>query len=80
MTLAAFQQLSYFQRTKALEKAVCLRGRKDGEHLVLLYQLEGFYLQVYYHRMWRQVVSVNAFDDPALLDPYLENMQVRLPL
>lgn len=80
MRLATFQQLSFTQKTEVTESAVCLRGRRLGDCLLLLYQLDGFYIEVHYHRSRRSILAVEGFDDMTRLDPYLAEMTVYLPV
>ncbi len=76
MTITDFQELDYLGRMQATNTAVCISGRDEGEFIVLLYQLNGFYIEVYYHRRLRFIHQLHAFDDMDLLEPYLEKMQV----
>ena len=78
MTLKDFLQLDEDGRIKAVNQAVCLTGKDDGKFLVMLYQLDGFYIEVYYHKKYSQVLGLYGFEDMTLLDPYLETMAVRL--
>ncbi|HEV7329424.1 MAG TPA: hypothetical protein VGN63_00135 [Flavisolibacter sp.] len=78
MTLSQFQQLDHETQLQVADRATCLRSRMDPEHLILLYQIEGFYIEVYYHKRLRSFTRAHAFDDMVLLDPYLEEMQINL--
>jgi len=80
MTLLAFLQLDYDGRLDAANNAVCIGGRAEGKFMVLLYQLDAFYVEVYYHKSLRRIVSLFGFDDMSLLDIYLENMKVEISL
>ena len=76
MTLEAFQQLDFTGRLLAADKAVCIAGRDDGKHVVLLYQLNGFYIEVYYSRQHRHITDLVGFNDIEKLDPYLEKISL----
>jgi hypothetical protein len=76
MTLKEFLQLSHEARLEAANVATCIGGREEGKFMVLLYQLDGFYIEVFYHKKYSQVMGLFGFDDMALLDPYLEKMEI----
>lgn len=78
MTLLDFLQLNLQGRIEATEKAVCIRGRKENDFFVLLFQLNSFYIEVFYHHILRTVCGVFGFDDVAELDPYLDEIQLPL--
>ena len=51
--------------------------RKEEDYLILLYQVEGFYVEVFYHRKERMIKKYLSFDcsDPRL-QPYLEKIDI----
>ncbi|RYY89609.1 MAG: hypothetical protein EOO15_05750 [Chitinophagaceae bacterium] len=50
--------------------------RKKGAQTCVLYQLEGFYVEVVY-RLYRRIPDrLNCFRSTSLLDPYLELIDV----
>jgi hypothetical protein len=52
--------------------------RKEGEFLVLLYQVEGFYVEVFYHTKQKLITKYVSFEDTDRLDPYISNMDLSL--
>ena len=77
MTLCEFSLLSEKEKTALLYKqGVYIGKRKLGSVTVLLYQLEGFYAEVYYRQYRRVVDRIRCFADTARLDPYLEEINV----
>jgi len=52
--------------------------RKEGEFLVLLYQVEGFYVEVFYHTRQKLITKYVSFECTDRLDPYIENMDLSL--
>lgn len=76
MTLAEFLHLDYPASVKAAEHAVCLRGRADDQHLIMLYQLDSFYLEVFFHKATQRITAVEAFDDVERLAPYLDQIPI----
>jgi hypothetical protein len=50
--------------------------RKENDYLVLLYQVEGFYVEVYYHTRLRAVRRYVSFQSPDRLGPYLQQIDL----
>jgi hypothetical protein len=58
------------------ERGVFIGKRKNGVASVLLYQLEGFYVEVYYKKHRRFASKILSFTNTAVLDPYLDQIEV----
>ena len=51
--------------------------RKENDYLILLYQVEGFYVEVFYHRKERVIKRYLSFDcSDRRLEPYLEKIDI----
>jgi hypothetical protein len=50
--------------------------RKENDYLVLLYQVEGFYVEVYYHTRLRAVRRYVSFQSTSRLGPYLQQIDL----
>ena len=51
--------------------------RKEDDYLILLYQVEGFYVEVFYHRKERMIKKYLSFDcSDSRLDTYLEKVDI----
>jgi len=51
--------------------------RKENDYLILLYQVEGFYVEVFYHRKERVIKRYMSFDcSDRRLEPYLEKIDI----
>jgi len=50
--------------------------RKENDYLVLLYQVEGFYVEVYYHTRLRAVRRYVSFQSTSRLEPYLQQIDL----
>ena len=50
MTLRQFNQLDEMEQIEAVWSGKHLATRHDKYHDILLYQIEGFFVEVYYHR------------------------------
>ncbi len=77
MTLFDFKLLENSEKIDVLyEQGVYIGKRREGNGTVLLYQLESFYVEVFYKKHRRYVARVHCFSSTALLDPYLEQIHV----
>lgn len=77
MTLCEFSVLPDNEKISLLyEQGVYIGKRKVGHLTLLLYQLEGFYAEVYYRQYRRTVERIRTFADTARLDPYLAQIDV----
>jgi len=56
------------------EQGVLLAERREGFHILRLYQLEDCYMEVTHHSHFNVVIRVASFRDTRHLDPYLEAM------
>lgn len=77
MTLYDFQLLPEPQQIEILYRAgVYIGKRREGVSVILLYQLESFYVEVYYRKYRSHIRQLHCFDSTDLLDPYLEQIDV----
>ncbi|HEY0041470.1 MAG TPA: hypothetical protein VGB71_12440 [Flavisolibacter sp.] len=58
------------------EQGVYIGKRKLGATIVILYQLEGFYAEVFYRQYRRIIECISCFSGTARLDPYLPEIDV----
>lgn len=77
MTLYFFQLLPEQEQIAVLyELGVFIGKRKEAFSIILLYQLESFYVEVHYRKYRSHVKKLHCFDSTELLDPYLEQIDV----
>lgn len=77
MTMYDFQLLPEQQQIKELyEHGVFIGKRKEGYSIILLYQLESFYIEVFYRKYRSHIKRLHCFESTELLDPYLEQIDV----
>ena len=50
--------------------------RKETNYLILLYQVEGFYVEVFYHTREKTIKKYLSFEDLEKLDPYLDSIDL----
>jgi len=77
MELKHFQALSQVtQRELMMKKGVLLAERKLTEFTIFLYQLDGFYAELYYHPQTNEVAWVKTFTSTSELEPYLSSIEI----
>lgn len=77
MKLFDFQLLDKTDQIDYLyENGTFVGKRRDGLDIVLLYQVEGFYVEVFYQYYRKHPKKVRCFRSTVLLDPYLESIDV----
>lgn len=77
MTLNEFRLLDAEEQTDRLHReGVYIGKQKKGRHTILLYQLDSFYVEVFYAKHRCLVRRVHSFSSTDGLDPYLAHMDV----
>jgi hypothetical protein len=77
MTRLEYNSMSETDQLDLLyEKGVFIGKRKNGVASVLLYQLEGFYVEVYYKKHRQFANKILSFTNTTVLDPYLDQIAV----
>ena len=77
MTIYYFTQLTESLQLKALnEFGVLIAERKAAYCDIKLYQVNGFYVEVFHHTHFNVIVNINPFTNMDLLDPYFEQMNI----
>ena len=76
--LAEFIGLSQETQLRLLHsEGVFVGKRKLGKHTVILLQLYGFYVEVFYKRYRRIIDHLVMSNDVEILQPYLDQIEVR---
>lgn len=80
------QRIMTFEQFKALPKdiqrnvvkhcGVFLFGRQGVGVNVMLYQVEGFYVEIYFDDKMSEATRIKSFDDTVYLEPYLRRVDV----
>jgi hypothetical protein len=77
MNLSDFHTLSHQQKIDTLyQQGVYIGKRKLEELTVLLFQLESFYVEVFYKKYRTHFIHLNCSGSTSLLDPYLSQIEV----
>ena len=77
MTLYDFYTLSAEkQKERVLEEGVHLVSRSTGDSTIMLYQLDGFYVEAYYDAVEEEIIPLRSFRTTDLLTPYLTAIDI----
>ncbi|HVG12932.1 MAG TPA: hypothetical protein VM843_08005 [Flavisolibacter sp.] len=77
MTLCEFERMDWCYRLDLLQEEGLYVGKRKWNGLtVLLYQLEEFYIELYYSAYRLDVTEVRCFTSTYSLDPYLEDILI----
>lgn len=72
MTLKHFKALSQStQQYLTLEEGIFLADRHTEDFTIILYGIDAFYVELYYHNESNEVGWIKCFHTTADLDPYL---------
>jgi hypothetical protein len=77
VTIFQFNQLSEDGQADILYRmGVFISMRSTEEHKVLLYQVEGFYVEIYYHPRSNTITEFRSFASTEQLEEYLEKISI----
>jgi hypothetical protein len=76
MTLYHFIRLDEMEQQEALWEGTHIGTRYDEEHNILLYQIDGFYVEVFYHRNLNVIRRYRPFKSVDQLKPYLRQIDI----
>lgn len=58
------------------ESGVLIGKRKDDYYNVLLFQVDAFYAEIYYHSHFNVIIKIETFSNTAELEPYLQTISI----
>jgi hypothetical protein len=77
MKLTQFNCLDEVRQIELLWSAGVLIGsRQEGLFKILLYQIDSFYVEVYYQYFQGKMAKIKSFVDIEYLDPYLNSINI----
>lgn len=77
MTLEQFKYLNEEDQQFVLQRrAVYIATLENNSSKRELFQLDSFYIEIEYQHTFMQVLTVNLFEDPSILEPYLECIDI----
>src|SRR5690349_16754553 len=59
-----------------IHKGVCISDRETKTTIVLLYQIHGFYVELYHNIDSHEIERLRVFSSLFSLDPYLEQINI----
>jgi hypothetical protein len=75
MTLNQYKHLSAVEQAAVLwEKGIQIGKRSDPSHIIVLYQIENFYVEMYLHKEENTVKRIRSFRSTGPLRPYLNKI------
>ena len=77
MTLYEFKLLSDREQLDLLQdQGTYIGKRKERALTLLLFQLEGFYIEIWYQKHRFHILRVRCFSSTLLLEPYLDQIDI----
>ena len=77
MTLYEFNALSEDEKAAVLwSKGDFVIERKDNNFSILLYQVQSFYVEVFYSGKENKISKLRSFSSTEQLEPYLNNIDI----
>jgi hypothetical protein len=75
-SIILFIALDEAEQAEAIWEGVLIGDREDEEHKILLYQIDAFYVEVYYHKEYNVIRKFRPFSSTNPLEPYLKDIQL----
>jgi hypothetical protein len=77
MTLNDFILLTSIEQVDVLYKhGVFVGKRKNGKQVVVLYQLSGFYVEIFYRKYRSFISDINCSTSVDIAEPYLQQINL----
>ena len=84
MTLIQFDQKNENEQRRVIKsRGVFVGSRMKGENKILLYQVDAFYIELFYDRFEQIQVPIRllrSFEGVESLDPYLKKIDIKMLL
>lgn len=78
MKMREFQSLSEKKKVAILYQHGVYIGKKWDKYISLLYQLEGFYVEIFYKKYRKHIFKMICSESTSILDPYLEQIPLEV--
>jgi hypothetical protein len=77
MDIRDFNFMDGMAKTEVLASdGVFLAERNDGCFRISLYQINDFYVEIYYHKTRYFYICIRSFEDSSELYPYLQDIDI----
>ena len=63
------------EQQEATWEGTFIADREDEEHKILLYQIDRFYVEVFYHKEYNVIRRYRPFASTDQLEPYLDKIK-----
>ncbi|TSJ41078.1 hypothetical protein FO440_15225 [Mucilaginibacter corticis] len=71
-----FNALGYLEKTEVVLTGTFLADRITEDHYVRLYNVDQFYVEVFFNRTSRLIADFRAFEHTMFVLPYLDDLKV----
>jgi hypothetical protein len=68
--------LNEMEQAEVVWASTNIGERRDKEHTILLYQVDSFYVEVFYHRKNNVISRTRSFSNPDQLEPYMVHINI----
>lgn len=76
MNLYQFNALDEMEQAEAVWSSPHIGDRQEDEHNILLYQVDSFYVEAWYHREHNVLVKFRSFASTDQLEPYARQINL----
>lgn len=77
MTLNTFTNLDESRQAEILlDRGIFLTERLYKNFTIFLYQVDNFYVEIYYNLRYNTTQGMRGFEDDDALDPYLDSIDI----
>jgi hypothetical protein len=77
MTLDTFTNLNETQQAEILlNRGIFLAERLYKNFTIFLYQVDNFYVEIYYNLRFNTTQGMKGFEDDETLEPYLDSIDI----
>jgi len=76
ITSGEFKSLNYTQKTEAVLKGTFLADRLTEQAYIKLYNLENFYIEVFFDDRSHLITHFRAFEHTMFVLPYLDQLKI----
>jgi hypothetical protein len=77
MKIKDFKKLTPDEQKDIIEQnGVFLDYRSSGSYSIVLFQIDGFYVELFFHIIKLVCKKIRIFEDTVLLDPYINSIDI----
>lgn len=77
MTLCEYNYLDQAEQFEALyDHGIHISDRADDDYCIILFQLDSFYIELYFHIEHNSLKKFRSFSNVDLIKPYLEQIDL----